>query len=542
MMKCAPCDGVGRVRAWLEVQAQQFVQVRAYPETGVAALHTKRLSVEDFDLPPSKFRIPLVQDSQWMSALPESLGPELRPALAPVSDRVIAQRIQRFESSVYKFTYATRAAEGMLSVSGDPPTLLPGSTWGPLWRRLALAVAVGVTMFFVGGVVAGNYMERAAWFRTQGNGGLLILLAFIAAVAAGISMAGQWLPPSARPRPQRSPTLWVLTSAWLLIGALWHVGGPRIEAVQVAIERGNLAAAHAELQALEVVEGRSERVAVGAAQLAEAEAEAQLQQEIATDQAHLAEVRNADSARIALHRLGLPWRTKDIEQQARDVALQRAHDDLSRLLHEDDEGELTRLASDVATLAPDLADQARVRAHLARASVLNKRRDFGGALAALEGWTGDADAQTLRSGLQKAVEEGLRRSVDEAPIVEGSLATQRQTLELALTHARLFESLTNSRASHTSESLQTQLERVDKSLEREQKIAAEAERKRLAVEERARKKAEQAERQRAAAEASAARSARSADRVGCCDGTLSPSCRYSQGSLRGCCSHHGGVC
>ncbi len=356
-------------------------------------------------------------------------------------------------------------------------------------------------------------------------------------------MAGQWLPSSARPRPQRSPALWVLTSAWLLIGVLWHVGGPRLEAVHVAIERGNLAAAHAELQALEVVEGRSERVVVAASQLSEAEVDAQRQHELATDQAHLAEVRNADSARIALHRLGLPWKTKDIELQARDVALQRAHEDLSRLLQADDEGELTRLASDVATLDPNLADQARVRAHLARASVLNKRGDFGGALAALEGWTGDADVQTIRSGVQGAVEEGLLRSVEQAPIAEGSLATQRQALELALTHARLFESLTNSRASHTSESLQARLEQVDKSLEREQKIAAEAERKRLAVEERARKKAEQAERQRAAAEASAAaRSARAADRVGCCDGTMSPSCRYSQGSLRGCCSHHGGVC
>ncbi len=175
-MKCGPCDGVGRVRAWLEVRAQHSVQVRAYPETGIAALHTKRLSVEDFDRPPANFRVPLVQDSQWMNALPERLGPELTPALAPVSDRVIGQRIQRFESSVYKFTYATRASEGMLAVSGEPPTLLPGSAWGPLWRRLALAVAVGVLMFFVGGVVAGNYMARAAWFKTQGNGGLLILL------------------------------------------------------------------------------------------------------------------------------------------------------------------------------------------------------------------------------------------------------------------------------------------------------------------------------------------------------------------------------
>lgn len=43
-------------------------------------------------------------------------------------------------------------------------------------------------------------------------------------------------------------------------------------------------------------------------------------------------------------------------------------------------------------------------------------------------------------------------------------------------------------------------------------------------------------------EVEARRQQRLADRVQCCDGSLSPSCRYSQGSLRGCCSYHGGVC
>lgn len=543
MVKCGPCDGVGRVRAWLEVQAQQSVQVRAHPETGIATLHAQRLSVADFDSPPASLRVPLVQDSQWIDALPEALGPELTPTLAPLTDRVIGQRIQRFESRVYKFTFATRTAEGTIAMSGEPPALLQGSTWGPLWRRLALAVAVGALMFVVGAVVAGHYAERAEWFRTQGNAGRIMLLTLVGAVAAGATAAGRWLPSRVRPRLQRSPALWALSSAWLLIGVLWHVGGPGIEAVRAALERGDLAAAQAELQAMQVIEGPSARVAVEASRLAAAQLEAQRRRDVATDQAHLNDVRNADSARIALHRLGLPWMTKDIELEARDVALRRAHDDLLRLSQAADEGELTRLASDVATLDPELAVQARARAHLARASVLTKRGDFAGALAALKGWTGDAAVETMRAGLQKSIEEDLRRSVEEAPLEAGSLVAQRQTIELALTHARMFETLTRERASHTSESLQARLERVDKSLAREEKIAAEAERKRLAVEARARKKAEQAERQRLTTEASAAaRSARAADRVGCCDGTMSPSCRYSQGSLRGCCSHHGGVC
>lgn len=70
-------------------------------------------------------------------------------------------------------------------------------------------------------------------------------------------------------------------------------------------------------------------------------------------------------------------------------------------------------------------------------------------------------------------------------------------------------------------------------------------RARAAAEER--RTAEAAKRREAAAEArrSAAKvrpeRSYSSNRVRCCDGTLSPSCTYDY-SLRGCCSHHGGVC
>jgi hypothetical protein len=64
-----------------------------------------------------------------------------------------------------------------------------------------------------------------------------------------------------------------------------------------------------------------------------------------------------------------------------------------------------------------------------------------------------------------------------------------------------------------------------------------AERARAAQEEAKRKREEALERARQAAE-----EAREATRrVRCCDGNLSPSC-LCNGSHRGCCSHHGGVC
>lgn len=544
MMKCGPCDGAGRVRAWLEVHAQHLVQVLVHPETGVAELHERRSSVEDLDLPPVNFRVPLVQDSGWMPALPGRLAPELSPALDAVSDRVTYQRIQRFESNVYKFTYATRGSEGVVSVSGDPPAVLPGGIWGPLWRRSALAVASGLVVLIVGGVVNAAYVERAEWFRTQGNAGPIAFVALVAAIAAATIVAGLCMPPSARRPLQRSPAVWTFSSACLLIAVLWNVGGPTIAAAESAIDRGDLAAAQAELAAVEFVEGSSERLAVGRSRLVAAEVQVQKQRDLEADQRHLAEVHDASSAEAALGRANnIPWKTGELELQGRAVALQRARDDLGRRVQADDSAALVSLASSLAAVDPALAEQATARAHLARASAAIKRGEFTEGLAALEGWTGDADALARRSELRNTLEVTLRQALDGADLTSGDLDAQREAIDRALSRARLFEALTHTRANHTSESLRSRLAQVEAAIERDRKKAAAVEQKRIAAETRAQKKAEAAERRRLAAEASAAaRNARISDRVRCCDGSLSPSCNYSQGSLRGCCSHHDGVC
>jgi len=545
MAKCVPCNGVGRVRAWLEVRAQQSIQVRVHPDSGIAARHALRHSVADFDRPPASFSFPLVQDSQWMQALPEQLGAELSPTVDPLCDRVVAQRIQRFESTVFSFTYATRTSEGKVVVAGRPPMLLAGSLWGPLWRRLALACAAGVATFFVGGVVGGHYIQRASWFETEGNAGGITLLVLVAAVAAGVAVAGRWLPAAARPKARGSLAIWTVGVAWLLIGLLWHVGGPSFQSAEMAVDRGDLRAAQAEFMALEVVEGPSLRLTTGLARLTAAEVEAQRQRDVATDELHLADVQDAPSAEAALGRLRLPWKTQEAMPRARELAVERARDELNRRLQAEDPEGLESLAASLEETDAVLAGKARVRSHLARAAVLSKRGDFADAFAALDGWTADEDeeAEKLRAELRPAIQERLRQAVDGAALDHADVAAQRDAIELALARARLFESRTQSQASHTSQSLQGRLEQTTKALEREQKKAADVEKKRLATETRTRKKAEQAERRRLAAEANAeARRASLADRVECCDGTASPSCRYSQGSLRGCCSHHGGVC
>ncbi len=497
----------------------------------------------DVEAPPASFRIPLVQDSQWIHALPEYLGSELSAAVDPLRDRIVAQRIQRFESAVFSFAYATRSSEGTVVVAGRPPALMEGSIWGPLWRRLALAVVAGMAMFFVGGVVGGHYIQRAPWFETHGHAGSIVFLGLVAAVATGIAAAGQWLPEAARPRPLRSAAVWTVVLAWLSIGLLWRVGGPSLESAELAIQRGDLGAAQAEFMALEVTDGPSERLTTGRARLVTAEAEAERQRAIAADELHLADVRDAPSAEAGIGRLSLPWRTRDIEPRAREVALARARDALGvRFQAEDYEG-LDSLARSVEAVDVVLAEKARTRSHLAKASVLSKRGDFADAFAALDGWTGEEETQRLRTELLPVIEARLRGAIEGSRVDQGELTAQRDATELALSRARLFESRTQSQASHTSQSLQARLEKTQKALEREQQKAAQIEAKRATAEVRARKKVEQAERRRVTAEARArANQDRRADRVTCCDGTLSPSCYYSQGSLRGCCSYHDGVC
>lgn len=536
MVKCGPCDGVGKVRAWLEIHPQRFVQVRAAPMNGLAALHDGLLAAEDLDRAPMRYRVPIVHDSMWLDALPERLGDELSPSLAPVTDRVVRQRIQRFESKVYRFRYETRTSQGVIEVSGEPPAIVPGSAWGPLWGRLALAGAVVVVMLAVIVIVHGRYVSRAAWFEGHGNGPAIAMLGLVAAVSSGVAAAALWMPAAARKKVQRLASFWVVVVTWVLIGILWFIGGPTIEAVDRSIEGGDHAAAHAELAALEAVGTPAERLTPVQARLAEAEAAARRQQELAEDEAHLAEVRDAASAVAALEAVARPWKTPDIEPKARDLALQRAHEDLLRLSQAQDAAGLDALALAVVRLDPTLADRARARMYLAKARSLREAGDFSGALAALDGWVADGDEEAARAALRSGITEDLRRAIDVVDLDAGDLDAQRQTLERALVHARLFESLSHAHAKHSASILEGRLERTQKAIEDDRKRTEEAERRKAAAAERARKQAEEAERRRQAA------AARASDRVRCCDGTTSPQCRYSQGSLRGCCSHHGGVC
>lgn len=515
-----------------------LVQVRAHPQSGIAGLHRELLAPEDFDRAPDSFRVPITQDSQWIAALPQSLGSELGPTLAPVTDRVAGLRIQKFASTVHRFAYETRGGAAHVSVAGEPPVVLGDSTWGPLWRRLALAVGAAVAMFIVGSAVAANYVSRAVWFATEGNVGPMALLILIATVATGVAVAAQWKPAPTRRPLRASPSAWIVAVAWALVGVCWLAGGPTLAGAEQALARGSLATAHAELDALVAVGEHAAAIAELRARVEAAETAEQRLRDVTADELHLAEVRDAPFAAEALVLLARPWRTPELQAQARELALRRADEELEPRVQAEEDAALERLAELVAEFDAALARQARTRARLARASKSRKRADFGGALTELDGVDtgGDSAIDARIVELHRAIEVDLRRAIDEAPLEHGEPGTQREAAATALANARLFEAQTGTHAAHTALALESRLERLDAAIERERERVE-------AVAERARKKAEAAEQRRQAAEArAAAQRACLADRVSCCDGTLSPSCRYSQGSLRGCCSYHGGVC
>ncbi len=128
-------------------------------------------------------------------------------------------------------------------MSGDPPGVLPESVWGPLFIRLALALAAGVVTFLVGMSLTGIYIDRSPWFVDHGNGGVLGLLAIGISLVSVFAVAGLWLPQQARSAVRLTVPAATVGAPWLLFADLWFVGGPSVESVTQSLDSGDLEAA-----------------------------------------------------------------------------------------------------------------------------------------------------------------------------------------------------------------------------------------------------------------------------------------------------------
>lgn len=534
MVDCPTCMAIGRVRAWLDVEIDLSVQIKVHPQSSITALHRGLQMVEDLDRAPDTYRIPRVHDSGWVDELPESLPGELQATLHPVSERIIKQRVQGFQSEVFHLTYATRTSTGIIDVSGKPPGILPGSNWWPLRRRLLLAAGAGLAMFIGAAAFHGMYVQRAPWFREHGSGGAIAFLGLLAAITTCAAVAEAWLPRPVRRAMRIKVMAALLSAAWLGMGLFWFLGGPTPEGVQASLARGELLTARQEMEAIQVIGASPDGLEDTLELLTAREQEAERARRRAADEQHLERVTTAPSLAQAIERLSESWWSQEPEGQARAAVIARANAEVEQHYGENDPARLGQIAELVEPIDASTAARARSLSTLAAANQCRERQDFACAITSIETWKEQPAAEPALMNAYEQVREQtkaeLRQWLANTSFEQEELAARKGALERAIANAEIYRQLAGEAPPVPLARLRAQLARAEQQLAQERRRAAALEKRRQAEEERKarRRAAQERRRQRMYAP------------LLCNDGTLSPSCTCS-GSWRGCCSHHGGV-
>ena len=545
---CSACDGLGRVQAWLEVEQGRRLEVKAHPRTGVALLHPELETGGDLDRDPGLLPVPLLSDTGWGRELPAGLGAELLPSFDAHADRIASRRLQVFESAVHRCGYRLVTGGAEVQVCARPLELLPESEWDPWRRRRYLAVGVGALVLLCTLGYHRAFTGRAEWFAQHAIVGSFLPMGALSAVLATLAAAGLCLPRRAWGWLRvRLPAL-AIAGIWAWMGLSWLRVQPSSEGARASIQRDELDAARRELRALEVV-GVDDPIAFAEVvdSLEARAAELEQQRRRSLDDEHLARVERAGTTSLAIAQLEQPWEHEDSHEAARDLVLARARAELQAMLERHDGRGLGELADAIAPHDEDLAARARSRRKLCEAHACRANGEWRcvvAALAEIDPREGDAEVEQALVLARDQAREGLRERLAEEPSHgDASLEQQRDAQTARLADARAYLELTGEEPPVDIHEIEGRLATLDRKLEqrrkkeeaqrlREERQAARAARKTEEREARAARKAKERE----------ARAAQQADRVQCCDGTTSPSCRYSQGSLRGCCSWHGGVC
>lgn len=543
---CFTCDAGGAVFAWLEVTSEQQVHVHVHPRDGIASLHADVMSLPDMDLSPASFRNRLTKDSGWQP--PAGISErELRPVIDAVGDRVLAQRVQRFESAVHEFSYATAIGSGVVRVAGNPLGVLPNSGWGPLFRRTAVAGGLGIFAALAAMLVRGKYVGQAPWFTHNGNGPQIVVLGLVAAPLLAAAIAGWLLPRRLRGVARTWLPSSLVLAAWAAIAVLWSSGGPTVSAAVGAMDGADLEAAREELAAVAAVGGDRDGFDAASERLVAMDADALRLEHEREDDEHLEQVRRAESLWTAVNLVGKPWHTDQHLDEAHAAVHGLAAQVLAEGLAAHDEAALLDAVKALAGYDRHSAMRGRTYARIARARTCTAAKEFACAVEALADLqANEADQQGSRAlaDARSELAAGLRDAVAAAPIDAEDAHARKAAIETAIVEAKAYEALAGEPPPRSIAALESDLRSTERSLEAARKKEAAAEAKRVAAELRASRAAE-----RAAAKAERRSQARASSsswsgssHLMCCDGTRSPSCTVGRGSYRGCCSHHGGVC
>lgn len=416
------------------------------------------------------------------------------------------------------------------AASAEPPALLcPVPNAGKLFPRahpsvglatllgalalLGLGPIAGVPAILLGGLIQSEIAEAEGRYTGEGQARTAVLLGWTGTLVFGslflylLGARSAWFAMSVIGAG-------VAAGVAALVGQSWS-GAPKPIAAVGEIARRAPVVTCAALGCL-VAAGSVGLVSKrGADRLAREEAIARCSQEAwAADQAislhrfdearsYLAEAQQvcADSerARVAETLAGLDEK----EAAYRQVLAVEEEQQRARLLREEEE----RLATAFVTSAEEVERRLKLAAlKAAQAEWFEADQHLGVAQSALSQFKG--------SRL-----EGSARWVH----LNAQIAAQRSRIEPGLEQLRKAKEAK---------------ERQEAALEEAARKREEAARKREEAQEKAREAREAA---RAAAQEAAEAARESSSMVMCCDGTTSPSC-LCNGSRRGCCSHHGGVC
>lgn len=440
---CDECHAAGEVEAWLEVERSTRQVVCVHPMGSAARAHPRVSEAADFDGDPARWPDALVEDTGMRA--PGELAAGLAPKLPP-SERVVATRVQRFQSVVHLVTYATALSTGVVQVGGTPLEASPTADWRPAELRRIVTRAGAVGALVAALAVSLSYGARHPWYAQTGHTPAVVGLACALALAGAWVLSGLTLAPRAR-SPLR---LGVPAGAlMLLVGATAMVlarDRPRASGALAALERGDLARASLEadaLRALDVDRAAGESV---------------------LDQVHLRALRAAapDTARMAAIARA-PWYRDAARAQAVNLVVAALERDAAAPATRSDPDALARVADQAQAFSPPLRERLLRDAAMARAGACAERADGRcvreQTTAALQRGADPAQTATLLRRAHARMREVFQGLIAQSE-AHGDHAARERALTEALTLSEAYTALTREETSPTAAEVRERLTRV----------------------------------------------------------------------------------
>jgi hypothetical protein len=530
---CPSCARSGRIEHWLEVEGgprDGDIQVepdgnvtRAFPwgKDGVPASDEEIRKDARVVCTVSKDRLLATEDlprevsDDWRRAHWQAIQPRLQPG-----ERVISQTFALLEVPAVEATYVVGSESQSIEFEGlrllAPPISADAVFHGRATALGRLAIALAA-LPLVAGIV---YAARGTYFHNAHVLGVVLCAAIAAAVIYGVF----W-----------HATLWGGARRWLALAippiaaatALAIITEPSAGAARNFIDRGQLELAEAELNALgDPTDG----------DLAPLWADVYLKRALATKTC------TAASELVAKIAASAPQRAT-----ARAYADSLAMTEAERALADGSPAAAAASlgCADEALRSGATGRQVHARIQGAIANNCLAARDWSCVFARAADI--DSDGETGRAtALRDAARAAIRADADASMRAARTEEDLARRIELRRTAIDLWTRHLLAGPGEPAElaALKSAVATDQRALDRQNEAARRrqiAEERRRAAEETRKRQAQAREDRRRLAEEERRERQRMPRSVRCCDGTLSPSCMCGA-SLRGCCSHHGGVC